>query len=83
MQERISEIARPFSYSESFVDLSPFTTFARDMVTGIFFATQAAMTWAFTPDDRIFMGSNGDEDKTNSDDPALLYRAGFNMMILG
>lgn len=81
MQQYLSEAVRPFSYSESFVDLTIFTTFARDMVTGVFFTTQAAMTWGFAPDDLIFMGSNGDEDKTNSDDPALLYRAGFNMMM--
>lgn len=77
----MSDNLRPFEFSESFVDLTAFPSFARDMTTSIFMSTQAAMSWGFTPDDRIFMGSNGDEDDTNSTEPSNLYRAESNMML--
>ena len=60
MRSWLFENVRPFSYSESTVDTTAFTTFARDTVTAVFFGAQAAMTWGFTAEDRIVMGANGE-----------------------
>ena len=53
---------RPFTYSESWLDISAFKRFARDTATAMFFAAQAAMSYGFTPRDRIILGINRDED---------------------
>ncbi|MEM7057933.1 MAG: hypothetical protein AAF557_10130 [Pseudomonadota bacterium] len=80
LQPWMAENVRGFEHSESFTDLTAFTTFARDMVTGVFFAAQAARSWGFTARDYIFMGSNGDEDETNSTEEHQVVRAEYNMI---
>lgn len=63
MLEYIRKHYRPFTYSESSIDLTAFSAFARDTATSMFFAAQAAMTYQFSPFDRIMIGVNRDEDK--------------------
>jgi 7-cyano-7-deazaguanine synthase in queuosine biosynthesis len=62
MRTYMSEHYRPFTYSESSIDLTAFSAFARDTATSMFFAAQAAMTYQFSPFDRIMIGVNRDED---------------------
>ena len=62
MRAYINRHYRSFSYSESAVDLTAFSAFARDTATSMFFAAQAAMTYQFSPFDRIMIGVNRDED---------------------
>ena len=53
---------RPFAYSESVVDLTAFSSFARDTATAMFFAAQATRMHGFSPADRILLSMNSDED---------------------
>jgi 7-cyano-7-deazaguanine synthase in queuosine biosynthesis len=62
MLEYVGKHYRPFTYSESYIDLTAFSAFARDTATSMFFAAQAAMTYHFSPFDRIMIGVNRDED---------------------
>ena len=75
MRPYIEETFRPFTYSESHLDISAFTVFARDTATSMFFAAQAAMTYGFTPRDRILLGMNRDEDvRWNAGTDSYRYR---------
>ena len=81
MQPWIAQHFRPFAYSESAVDLSAFPNFARDMVTSFFFGAQAAMTWGFQREDKIFTGENADEDQAGVPELALRYRWQYNTLV--
>lgn len=62
MRKWLAVNCRPFTYSESVVDLTCFSAFARDTATAMFFAAQATRMHGFTPDDRILLSMNSDED---------------------
>lgn len=62
MRPWIHARVRPFEYSESVVDLTAFSRFARDTATAMFFAAQATKMHGFTPADRILLSMNADED---------------------
>ena len=53
---------RAFRYSESRVDLTAFSCSARDDMTMMYFAAQAALSLGLTPFDRIVFGVNADDD---------------------
>ena len=53
---------RAFQYTESRVDLTSFSQFARDETTVMYFAAQAALSGGLGPFDRIVFGVNADDD---------------------
>ncbi|WP_343564321.1 hypothetical protein [Kiloniella sp. b19] len=63
MKPFIQEYYRDFHFSESLVDLSDFSAFARDTTTTMFFAAQVAKSFGFTVRDRILFSMNSDEDR--------------------
>ena len=65
MRPYIAKNFREFHHSESKVDLSQFTDFAKDTGTTMFFAAQVAKSFGFTPADRILFTMNSDEDRGN------------------
>ncbi len=77
MRPWLAAHARPLVYSESEIDLTAFRAFARDTVTAVFLGAQAALTAGFGPEDVLVMGANGDEDRSNDDDPAVRWRTAF------
>lgn len=74
MRTWFADNERAFAYSESAVDLTAFSTFARDISTGHFFGAQAAMTWGFTYGDRIITGANSDDDQLDGVNADIAYR---------
>lgn len=60
----IQRLYRPFSFTQSAVNLLAFRNFARDTSTAMFFAAHAAMSHGFGPQDRILLSMNSDEDKS-------------------
>lgn len=80
MRVWLKEHERPFVYSESAVDLTAFSTFARDVSTCYFFASQAAMTWGFQSTDRIVTGANSDDDALGDADASAVWRTRFRVL---
>ena len=81
MRVWLKEHERPFVYSESAVDLTAFSTFARDISTCLFFAAQAAMTWGFQPSDRIVTGANSDDDALGDGDASEMWRLRLRVLL--
>ena len=63
MRPWLARQVRPFAYSESAIDLTALTSFARDTMTALFLGGQAAKTWRFGAGDAIVLGANADDDR--------------------
>ena len=81
MQPWLARNVRPFAYSESAIDLTAFSSFARDTVTAVFLAGQAAKSWGFGPGDILVLGGNADEDRLNDPDPNLYWMGVFRRVL--
>ena len=83
MRAHLAAHYRPFAFSESAVDLTAFSTFARDNTTALFFTLQAAMTWGFQQTDQILTGANGDtdDDDANYSSDVTRYRTQYRRLL--
>ncbi|MGB3313663.1 MAG: hypothetical protein WBB85_04580 [Albidovulum sp.] len=64
MRPIVEKAYRPFTFTQSAVNLLAFRNFARDTSTAMFFAAHAAMSHDFSGQDRILLSMNSDEDKS-------------------
>lgn len=81
MRPWLAREVRPFPYSESAIDLTAFASFARDTVTALFLAGQAAKNWGFGPGDALILGGNADDDRMGDPDPELYWRGAFRRLL--
>ena len=72
---------RGFAYSESMIDLTAFPRFARDTVTALFLASQAAKSWRLGPRDAFVLGGNADDDRLNDPAPEFYWRGAFRSLL--
>ena len=81
MRPWLARNARRFAYSESAIDLTAFSSFARDTVTAVFLGGQAARTWDFGPGDVLVLGGNAEDDRLNDPDPQLYWMGMFRRLV--
>lgn len=81
MRPWLARHTRPFAWSESAVDLTAFSSFARDTVTAVFLGGQAAKSWGFGPGDVLVLGGNADDDRLDDPDPQLYWMGEFRRLM--